>query len=736
MPAGTLLLLALQAPAIPLDSYADSATAELVALARAARHRNERLVTAYSATVSQRIGVGIRALSRDRMLYRQELAAQIRWFRDSISTIEALGARQGVPAALRGDAVPEDLASDLRWLVVNPAEDYLDIIGSGTDGFVYPLKYGAEADYRFARGDTTRITLPTGQVVRLVELRVTPRRGDWQLMAGSLWFDGDTHGLVRAVFRPARPYEWQRDGDPDDRRGLLRLLNFSGQIHHVSMEYGLYEGRWWMLRYVAVEGTGSMGNWLDVPVRFERTYREYQVRGGTPPPVGSTFRPAGTRDRLEPLPGESAEQTTARRQARADSLLALRSACIEARGGAPAGPSGRAVRRDCWREVYGDTALAIVIPDDTLALLASATLGPPILGLDDLITEAELRGLAEAIAKLPSGPLGRRLELPRGLESALKHARYNRVEALSLGLRVHGTAGRFSADALGRIGLGDLRPGLEFGLTSTGRSATWRLGGYHGLRAANPDSRPFGALNSVWAAFFQRDDGEYFRATGVSLTSSMGEGGWLTWRAYAEQQRPAALETQFSLPHLFDRDQRFRPNIVADRADQIGTELGLRAGQRLAHSLWLGGELGLDAAGGDFHFGRARGTVRAIVTPDGPWALALEGAAGTSTGEVPVQSRFYLGGPATLRGYPGGILAGDAFWRVRAEIGNAFPAARLTLFSDVGWAGPRAAFGTGAPLHGAGIGAGFLDGLIRLDLARAWRSPTGWRFDLYFDGRL
>ena len=42
-----------------------------------------------------------------------------------------------------------------------------------------------------------------------------------------------------------------------------------------------------------------------------------------------------------------------------------------------------------------------------------------------------------------------------------------------------------------------------------------------------------------------------------------------------------------------------------------------------------------------------------------PLAFALEAAAGTRTGTMPVQGRFYLGGPATLRGYSGAIVAGD-----------------------------------------------------------------------------
>jgi hypothetical protein len=87
-----------------------------------------------------------------------------------------------------------------------------------------------------------------------------------------------------------------------------------------------------------------------------------------------------------------------------------------------------------------------------------------------------------------------------------------------------------------------------------------------------------------------------------------------------------------------------------------------------------------------------------------------------------------------LRGYDGGVLGGNAFWTARAEIANSFPAARISLFTDAGWAGDRKDFGNGRPLLSAGVGGSLLDGLIRMDLARGLRNPKGWRFDLYFDG--
>jgi hemolysin activation/secretion protein len=146
--------------------------------------------------------------------------------------------------------------------------------------------------------------------------------------------------------------------------------------------------------------------------------------------------------------------------------------------------------------------------------------------------------------------------------------------------------------------------------------------------------------------------------------------------------------------------------------------------------------LTVDGATGDFDLARSSATLRMFVTPSGPLAFAFSASAGTSVGTVPVQSHFFLGGAANLRGYPGGTLSGESYWAGRLEVGNSLPAVRLAVFSDIGWAGDRDDFWRGRPLIGAGVGASFLDGLFRLDLARALRAPTGWRLEFYVDGIL
>jgi hemolysin activation/secretion protein len=236
-----------------------------------------------------------------------------------------------------------------------------------------------------------------------------------------------------------------------------------------------------------------------------------------------------------------------------------------------------------------------------------------------------------------------------------------------------------------------------------------------------------------------RDDGDYFRSTGIALTvlPAVTATQAFSFRVYAERQRGARKRTDFSLAHVIQDDHVFRPNVAADSADQVGAALTLRAQRGFDPEAprWST-DVTLDGGAGTYGFGRAGAALR-ITTPLAPRiAGAVELAGGTSAGRVPVQSRWYLGGPHTLRGYAGGVTSGDAFWRARVEVANRLPAARLALFCDIGRAAARDRLSLARPLIGAGVGASFLDGLVRIDLARAPRPPKGWRLDLYVDGIL
>jgi hemolysin activation/secretion protein len=191
------------------------------------------------------------------------------------------------------------------------------------------------------------------------------------------------------------------------------------------------------------------------------------------------------------------------------------------------------------------------------------------------------------------------------------------------------------------------------------------------------------------------------------------------------------------VPRLFDEERVFRPNLAAERADQLGASLQLRLdrGMNPVGFRW-GADLFVEGSTGTFDFVRPSLTLGATTPLPGRFLGAVEVAGGTAFGDLPVQSGWYLGGAGSVRGYAPLSIGGNAFWRARAEVSNALPGARLVLFSDAGWAGSRDDIQLDPALLSAGVGASFLDGLIRFDIARALRGERQWRAELYFNGNL
>lgn len=707
---------AAQTPAVAdSNAYLDPTARQLVAAARARRETIDRSITAYRVTMRERIGAGVRALRRDRMLYRRELVLRIDWRRDAIGRIDVIGARQAIPAVKPQLELPEDLRGDATDYAFDPADDRLTIGFGRTEDedsasrrrnvqLGHPLAPGSEANYRFATGDSSVIVFPDGRTIVLRELRVMPRRVEFELMTGSLWIDEKTHGVVRALFRPARPFDLEEDGDEDDVEdvpGFVKPIRV--EVRFISIDYGLWDGRWWLPRLIAFEGVGTAGSWLQMPMRYERLYEEYEVTGDT----------ASRRAPRPPRARAAADSTAwARCRAEGDSL-GIRCEC---RNG------------ECLR-------FTVHIPTDTAALLGNAALPPPFAGMGDTMFSAgEARELTQGLSRLPQAPWQVHLRPPRwGL------ARYNRVEGLALGAKGELDLGRLQLDGTARLALADGEPDVEAGVRREARTARLRLAAYRRLNGVEPDANSLGFGNSLSALLLGRDDGNYFRSAGVQVTvdPAVTASQSFSVRVYAERQRGAVKQTDFSFPHVLHDDHVFRPNVSADSADQLGAAVTLRAqrGFDPAAARWST-EVSLDGGAGTFGFGRASATLRMTAPVTSQVAAAVELAAGTSAGRVPVQSRWYLGGPNTLRGYGGGTISGDAFWRARVEVANSYPAARVALFCDVGRAAGREQLSLARPLIGAGIGASFLDGLMRIDLARALRSPKGWRLDFYMDGVL
>ncbi len=720
-----LALLALQTPTDSATAYLDPGARDLVRRARERRTAATAAITGYRTLVKERISLGLRALRRDRVFYRREMAGRIAWHRDGPDTITMLGAREAIPIIFSKATIPEDLRSEAPDLAFDPAADRIGLGGSDSDFVYHPLARDAEAHYRYQSGDTTEIGLPDGRTVRLVELRIIPRRDEFRLMTGSFWIDLGSDEVVRAVFRPARPFDFDRDVGAEDHDadipGFLKPIR--GDVRFITMEYALWQNRWWLPRLLAFDGVASAGSFLSLPLRYEREYSQMEVEGDTTAaPTAVAMVP-----RSPPRHRRHGVRVTIGRRGKAHA----------GGGGDSSATADSAAVAD---SADAQDAFAVILPADTTALLTSPELPPSILGEgESVLSESEARDLAAQLRLLPQTPWQAHppsLKLGFGAAGLL---RYNRVEALSLGARYAFDFGRLGVDLTGRIGLADLEPNAELGIGRETPDVKYRFAGYRRLAVANPTTRALGFGNSLGALLLGRDDGAYYRAAGVELLvlPAATAAQSYTWRVYAEHQWGAGKETDASFPHLLHDSHLFPDNIVAQRVDQVGAALTLR-GER-GHDparLRVGADLGMDAAVGTVAFARIALTLRAAGPLPGHLLGAVEAAAGTSSGPVPAQSRFYLGGPATLRGYDGLAAAGATFWRGRVEVANAFPGARLALFSDAGWAGPGVSFSRGRALLSAGLGASFLDGLLRVDLARALRAPRGWRLDFYVDGIL
>jgi hypothetical protein len=385
----------------------------------------------------------------------------------------------------------------------------------------------------------------------------------------------------------------------------------------------------------------------------------------------------------------------------------------------------------------GELVYAVRTPCDSTALAHSPDLPPSIYDEADTLFNARDRD--ELMAALDFSLQPGWQPQPPVVHAGLDLVRYNRVEGLSAGVGATSQLGRgYTASALARLGIADLSPNAELSLSrSNGRS---RIGGgvYRRLAAANDDwGSPLTFGSSVASLLYARDEGFYYRAWGAELTGEQASLGGLTWRLFAQREGRADANTNFSLGRVWGAD--FLPQIRAPRAGELGGSLDRRValGGADPYALRLVGGVRAEAAAGTYDY--TRGVVDATVSRSlfAGLAGALTASAGTSGGTLAPQRAFYLGGLRTVRGQNAGTAVGDAFWMGRAEVGLNIASARPVAFFDLGWAGRRSSFfsNPGRPISGAGIGASFLDGLIRVDLAEGVRPRRGLRGDVYLEAR-
>ncbi|HVT39781.1 MAG TPA: hypothetical protein VHE78_12090, partial [Gemmatimonadaceae bacterium] len=311
------------------------------------------------------------------------------------------------------------------------------------------------------------------------------------------------------------------------------------------------------------------------------------------------------------------------------------------------------------------------------------------------------------------------------------------VEGFATGLKIQSVLGEgFTAELGARASLADKQLNGDFTLSRSNGRSTIRATAYRRLDVVTDWGTPLGFGASLASLLYARDEGAYDRAWGAELAGTHPHLGTLSWRLFAEQQWSADVHSRWTV-FGGGNDSRFLSNPHAQQARELGLALRVHSSAGLdPEGFRFLFDVRAEGAGGDFSY--ARGLFDAALSRAIGRHLAgsVTASAGYSSGIVPVQRLFYLGGSQTVRGQTALTTRGDAFWLARAELGSGGVRTRFVGFGDVGWAGDRHDFSRpGRPLSGAGIGSSFLDGLIRLDLARGLYPARQWRFDMYLDAK-
>jgi hypothetical protein len=714
-------------PAVLASAFKDPRARELLLHARAARLTQDSSLTGYDAKAYERmsVGMGFKHIGRDRLLMRSERASHVMWQRGKGAIIDVKGQRSAFPmldGVGKGDI---DLGSE-GDIPYAPGRETL-WIGSGDlakanvseNEIIHPLATGAEAYYTYQSGDSVSFQLPGGQRLQLRELRIRPREPKWNVAVGSLWFDVATGHLVRAVYRMAQEMdimavakeanEEDHTSDDDIPRWLKPMITpMKANVSAITVEYGLHEGRFWLPRSQTIEGEAQV-SFMHIPFTLEQRYDYSSVNGTEPMPDVTIAETDTATDSLS---------RAGRRERR-------RNECKQ---------GTEHVRRESRSEE--NLHILIRVPCDTVALARSSDLpksiydeGEAVFGTaerDALISEALTLGAQPEFA--PQRPT---------VSWGLPFTRFNRIEGLSSALAVEQVlGGGYSTHALFRLGVADLSPNGELSLDRTDGRRKIGVGVYRRLVASNDWGDPLGFSSSLSALFFGRDEGFYYRTWGAELKGEKDYGMISSWRLFAEQQFDATVHTEFAIAHPGGVKGDLT-NINAVNGKIVGLAVGHHSSYGLdPHGFRALTDIKLEGGTGTFDY--SRGSVQTTLSHG--LGSALDGAltlgAGTSGGQLPIQKQFFLGGVQTVRGQKAGAAIGDSFWMTSAEFGTRSTGFRKIVFGDLGWAGDRTNFShPGRPLSGAGVGASFMDGLIRIDLAKGIYPEKSVRANLYVEAR-
>ncbi len=749
--------------ALQASAFKDQTARTTLLRARAARLTQDSALTGYDAMSYERIsaGMGFGRIGRDRLIFRHESAARIRWQQGVGIWVDLKGVRTAIPMLSAADqrdeergnmndpdmtaAIPYYPGYEPLWVGDNVARAQVD-----ESELVHPIADGAEAYYTYETGDSIRFTLPDKRTIKLRELKVRPREPKWNLAVGSLWFDTESGQLVRAAYRLSVPIDIWQVATSDDPKSMddvpvwvkPMITPMKAEVTAIAVEYGLHEGRFWLPRVRLAEGRADV-SFMHVPFKMEESFTYASVNGKDSLPTIKIVESARRTHMPDSLTDEQAyawrdsvrKATRARVSASSDSIRLGLKTRHQRLGACDTGQVTTRTRYEA------SIPIAVVVPCDQAKLETSPDLPASIYDPGDMLFSThdldELK--SQALSMSAQAPLQFHTSMlpPPTFTYGPSLMRYNRIEGFSAGASVEQQfGGGYSALALARIGVADLEPNAELTLTRTNLTNSLYVEGYNHLVSASDWGHPLSFGSSFSALMFGRDEGFYYKASGGAVGGSrepsFGGGTRVDWRAFIEQERTARVNTNFSVDGA-----DFPANLVAERSVYSG--LGARVTNDYGldpNGFRLFTDARAEAAVGDSAYGRAAVDLTAS-HGIGRLAAALTVSGGSSVGSLPEQRRWYLGGSQTVRGQsPDTAQSGNAYWLTRAELGTNDQGMRPTVFGDLGWVGDRSKMSqVGRPMSGVGAGVSFLDGLFRFDVARGLYPRKQFRVDLYLESK-
>jgi hypothetical protein len=709
----------LPAPRIVSDTLGDPLEA-LLGRAREARTRSAEGLESFEGVLREWIQLDLTSprFRRSRALFAQERMGRIRWHREETQIVQWEGAARALPLGegtvsvrtdgqaddeidaatgeISGLSNAEDLARDLLRSGA-PAPLFFDqgtdrLLFGPSDWALHPLADTASLHYRYTLGDTIRLTLPERATpLELVEVRIEPKERSFRLISGILWIEPESGFLVRAAYRPSRPFNLGADLEGGPRFGIPSI---EFEIRTVAVDHALFDFTWWVPWRYRFEGELRLGSLIRFPVSFEWSVTDLDVN----------------------------EAPSAALQAGA------------------MGEEGWTVR---VREREGRPPLEIrVAPPSTLAQGATTLDGERIARMQGTgaFTPAEMARLEAQIRALVPAPATLSPEFRWGLSDGL--TRFNRVEGISAGIqarmglpRDRGLAATVRAGHADRTVRGELAahwgPSNRQGSVALYRrldpSSDW--GSSHGL--GNSISTLL--LRNRWTPFHASQGAEIrFDRTGLQANTTL--------RLFGERQRAVVHSTDLHLWPWGDRPEA-PMNHMADPGTWWGGSLFVQAAPRLR---WPGLDVAtrgrLEAAGGTSRYARGWGSASARLSLPGPFQLGLESGGGALSKDTPTQRHFLPGDVEIFRGIRPGEVVAERFTFRRAELGAVQPPVGLIAFVDELHVRSPESSGWSPRQHSAGFGFSLADGILRADIARPIgtgspeRWQDGWRFFLYLDG--